>query len=119
MAKNTENTEKKDVAETGTPETWHPLPFEAAQETGNTSESGQVMYIGPTVKGVIQKNTIYRNGGTDKLADTLAGKTGLAKGFISPLFVPVENLAQAKDVLLRKDSKLGVCYAAVAGASVL
>jgi hypothetical protein len=106
MAKAKVQPEAKEPEETKMEETVKP----AKEEKTKKYTLPQVMYIGPSVKGVISKNYIYLNGMPEDVINKLKAKTGLAGGLVSALFIPVEDLNDAKEKLKNPDSKLSICY---------
>lgn len=85
-------------------------PLTVKGKSSKKPELSQVMYIGPGIKGVIQKNTIYRNGMPDEVSAQVAKKAGVSPATAKEFFVPVEQLAKAKADLENASSKLGILY---------
>ena len=66
-----------------------------AERTGGSSTArGIVMYLGPSVHGIIQSGTSYKNG----LPPKAAALAALHPVFLE-LFVPVDGLARARKEL--------------------
>lgn len=65
----------------------------------------QVMYIGPSIKGVASTNTIFNNG----LPDRLIQKIG-EEPVIGTLIVPVKDLAEARKEINEPASAIRACY---------
>lgn len=77
--------------------------IKAATSLVETTKS--VMYIGPTIKGVVSQNTIFNNG----LPSSLEEKKKEIPALYS-LVVPIEQLAQARKELKERNSVIGTCY---------
>lgn len=75
----------------------------AKQATAKKTE--HVIYIGPTIKGVVQSNTAFTNGYPEKLKKYLEDNP-IAK----ELIVPVKNLADARKQLKDVNSPLAVFF---------
>lgn len=77
-----------------------------AERTGGSSTArGTVMYLGPSVHGIIQSGTSYKNGRPPKAAALAA----LHPVFLE-LFVPVDGLARARKELAEPGSRLRGVY---------
>ena len=64
-----------------------------------------VIYIGPTISGVITRNTILNNGPTKSLKELL-GKVPVLK----EMLVPVEKLSEAMNSITVEGSAMNNCY---------
>lgn len=77
-----------------------------AERTGGSSTArGIVMYLGPSVHGIIQSGTSYKNG----LPPKAAALAALHPVFLE-LFVPVDGLARARKELAEPGSQLRGVY---------
>lgn len=70
-----------------------------------TAKSAAVIYVGPSVRRVAAKNTVYSNGLTPMLKK-FCEKYPVAK----TLIVPVSELAEARAQLKESTSALRICY---------
>ena len=70
-----------------------------------TSRKETVIYIGPTVPGIVIAGTIFNNGCPEKLKKAMEEKMVL-----SMLLVPVSGLAKARQELKEPGSVLQICY---------
>lgn len=78
------------------------------KNTKNTVEdvaANTVVYIGPTIPGVVAANTTFNNGLTETVKNAIAEMPA-----INTLIVPVNKLVQARVQLRQKDSVYDVCY---------
>lgn len=64
-----------------------------------------VIYIGPSIPGVVTTNTIFNNGISTEL-ETLKGKLPAIK----ELIVPVDKLVAARAKLRDRKSATSICY---------
>lgn len=96
--KATEKTTEKTAAVANTTEKSKKVVL---QETVNE----QVVYIGPTIPGIIVANTILSNGITKELADA---KNEVPA--IGTLIVPIRKLAYARKRLELRDTPESICY---------
>ncbi len=64
-----------------------------------------MIYIGPTVPGIVIAGTVFKNGYPQKLKKAIEEKKAL-----SMLMVPVSGLAKARQVLKEPGSVLQICY---------
>ncbi len=64
-----------------------------------------VMYIGPTVPGVVASGTVFNNGYPKKLKDAMETERTLAM-----LMIPVSGLTEARKELRKSGSVLSICY---------
>ena len=71
----------------------------------NSVKKETVIYIGPDIKGVVKKNTIFNNGITKGLKKKMEEKP-----MIGGLIIPIEQLADANMQLLKKGSVLNTLY---------
>ena len=76
-----------------------------AQEKSKSQQKETVIYIGPTISGVITRNTILNNGPTKSLKE-LIGKVPVLK----EMLVPVENLSEAMNSITVEGSAMNNCY---------
>lgn len=82
----------------------------AASKKETTKASGKnktetVIYIGPSIKNVVESGTIFNNGLTPPLIAALENKP-----FLKGLLVPIDKLAKAKADLRKSDSAMSVLY---------
>jgi archaellum component FlaF (FlaF/FlaG flagellin family) len=76
----------------------------AAQQTGNK------MYLGPTIVGVVRHSTVFKDGVLPKrVKDCVAQLPMMEK-----LFVPLEEISAAVKELNKEKSVLGTVYAQIA-----
>lgn len=76
------------------------------ERTGGSSTARRiVMYLGPSVHGIIQSGTSYKNG----LPPKAAALAALHPVFLE-LFVPVDGLARARKELAEPESRLRGVY---------
>lgn len=83
---------------------------ETSDSTKKTVKQNEVvkepmMYIGPTIKGVVVKNTIYNSGLPKALVEE-----GDKLPVIKSLIVPVSKVAEARKNLRNTNSAIGICY---------
>ena len=64
-----------------------------------------MIYIGPTVPGIVIAGTVFNNGCPEKLKKEMEDKKAL-----SMLMVPVSGLAKARQALKEPGSVLQICY---------
>ena len=79
-----------------------PAPVKPAKLT-------QTIYIGPTIKGYIKRNTIYRNGLPAAEVERIADRVGVNPKYLKALIVPIEELSVAMDKLATQ-SNLSLFY---------
>lgn len=70
-----------------------------------TKKSGTVMYIGPSIKGVATRNTIFNNG-LPKALEKAAEKMPI----LHSLLIPVEKLPEARRKMTERNSSIRTCY---------
>lgn len=68
----------------------------------------QVMYIGPSVPGLVKRNTVFKDG----LPEQAVKRAEEDKSF-SRLFIPLHKISEAKKQLGIEGSVLAVAYADV------
>lgn len=93
-----ENQREKTVVET-------PKVQKSVQAQTNVKKKQTVVYVGPDIKHVVKKNTIFNNGltkGLQKKMDEIP--------LIGSLLIPVEQLADANVQLSKKGSVLNTLY---------
>lgn len=93
-----ENQREKMVVET-------PKVQKSVQAQTNVKKKQTVVYVGPDIKNVVKKNTIFNNGltkGLQKKMDEIP--------LIGSLLIPVEQLADANVQLSKKGSVLNTLY---------
>ena len=93
-----ENQREKMVVET-------PKVQKSVQAQTNVKKKQTVVYVGPDIKNVVKKNTIFNNGltkGLQKKMDEIP--------LIGGLLIPVEQLADANVQLSKKGSVLNTLY---------
>lgn len=71
-------------------------------------ESGTLVYVGPTVPGIVQENTVLNNGIPNRVMEKMAEIPAM-----KTLLIPVHKLAEAKKALRQQDSAESVCYVKV------
>lgn len=97
-------TEEKDIQKENQRE-------KVGRETSKVQKSVQiqkkqvVVYVGPDIKNVVKKNTIFNNGLTKGLQQKI-DDTPLIGGLI----IPIEQLADVNAQLSKKDSVLNTLY---------
>lgn len=74
-----------------------------AQEKKQTEKT--VVYIGPTIGGVVTRNAIFNNG----LPKSLKEKTTEIP-VLKELIVPIDKLGDAKVNIVKEGSALNICY---------
>ena len=72
--------------------------FKEQQET-------QVVYIGPTIKGKLKKDTVFATG-IPRIGKEVIEKNPAMKA----LFVPLDNVAEAKKQVETENSALNIMY---------
>lgn len=65
----------------------------------------KVVYIGASIPGMVQSNTVYNNGVPEELV-----KLGMERPAVKNLIVPVEKLAAAKKEIGIVNSALRICF---------
>lgn len=93
-----ENQREKTVVET-------PKVQKSVQAQTNVKKKQTVVYVGPDIKNVVKKNTIFNNGLTKGLQKKIE-QIPLLGGLI----IPVEQLADANVQLSQKNSVLNTLY---------
>lgn len=68
-------------------------------------QPGTVMYIGPTIKKVVVKNTIFNNGLPAALEEQKKKMP-----ILGSLIVPVEQLVEARKNMNKSSSAIRTCY---------
>lgn len=77
---------------------------------GKKGKKGNLMYLGPTIIGVIRHSTIYKDGVLpEKVRDCVE-----AFPIMKKLFVPMEELPAAIKELKKEQSALGTIYSQTA-----
>lgn len=76
-----------------------------AESTKAVEEKKTVVYIGPTIPGVVAANTTFNNGLTETVKNATAETPA-----INTLIVPIDKLVQARVQLRQKNSVYDVCY---------
>lgn len=66
---------------------------------------GQMIYIGPAIRGVAQTGTVFRNGLPDSLKKTMKEAP-----VFNSLLIPVKELGKARIELRDGSSALAACY---------
>lgn len=79
-----------------------------AKEAPPENKGQQSIYVGPTIRGIVSKNTIYLKGAPVELIEKIAKAAGISEKIIAPLFVPVNELAGIN--VLSDETKVGRCY---------
>ena len=69
------------------------------------TDTKQVMYVGPTIPGLVEKNRIYLGELPEKIQKRVESDRSFAR-----LFVPVDDLVAARQMLTDKTSVLSVSY---------
>ena len=77
------------------------------KRTVTNTKRETVMYIGPTVRGVVINGTLFKDG---KLP-VLVKKRTEEMPVLQSLFVPVSKLAEAQRELKDSTSAMAICYA--------
>lgn len=99
----TEKKEEKKVIEAGKQASTESLSVnkcegttqESKQGKGMALPEGQCVYIGPELRGVVSRNTIFRQGVPEEVKKGIAGMLSLSR-----LFIPVEKLPQVNCSML-------------------
>ena len=68
-------------------------------------EKSVVIYIGPTIDEVVASNTIFNNGISKELENTIKEIPAVGK-----LIIPINQLSAARIQINTKNSALAVCY---------
>ena len=68
-----------------------------------------VVYLGPEIPGVAAVGTVFRNGLTEKLEETIKELPA-----INMLLVPVKDVVKVKKELAKETSAVKICYRKVA-----
>ncbi len=100
MSKETETSKETEVPTKSTSTT-----VKSTSATAKSTTVSTVMYIGPTIPGVVSANTTFNNGLTDLLKNAIAEMPA-----INTLIVPIEKLVQARVQLRQENSPYDVCY---------
>lgn len=79
-----------------------PVQLENVQEK---QEAETVIYLGPTIKGVIQNGIILNNGMPKKAKEAVKEFPALKM-----LFVPIKGIVKARKDLKKEASALKICY---------
>lgn len=80
-------------------------PAKTKAPAARTPQAAFFMYIGPSIRGVISKNAIYRRDELKKLDEALAAHTD-----IRYLLIPGDQLGAARADLKKPDSFLAAVY---------
>lgn len=75
------------------------------QEAPKTAKE-PVIYIGPSIVGVVTKGTVYKNGLTPQMSKAVEELPAL-----NTLLVEIGKIAQARKDLRNKASAVSICYA--------
>jgi len=67
-----------------------------------------VIYLGPTIRGVAAKGTIYKNGIPDSLKEAKDKDRRLGE-----LIIDIDGLPDAMNELRKKDSRLSMVYKSI------
>ena len=82
----------------------------SAKKKAPVKAQGNLMYLGPTITGVVQHSTIYKNGVLpQKVTDCVEQFPVMKK-----LFVPVEDIPKAMKELQKEQSVLATVYSQTA-----
>lgn len=73
--------------------------------TASAKKVETVIYIGPTINEVVASNTIFNNGISKELEDTIKEIPAVRK-----LIIPISQLSAARIQINAKNSALAVCY---------
>lgn len=65
----------------------------------------QLIYVGPTIKGIVVENTVFRNGLPEELKKKMEEVPAMKS-----LLVGVDNLAKVKAAMNRESSAESLCY---------
>lgn len=77
----------------------------AAEEKAKVALVQQLIYIGPTIKGVVVENTILKNGVPEELEKKMQEVPAMKS-----LLVKVDDLAKTKVAVNREGSAENMCY---------
>lgn len=77
----------------------------SGKEKPTIKPTGSVVYIGPTISGIVKQNTVFNNGLTDELKKRVQEVPS-----VSALIVPIERLAATSAELVREGSTLNILY---------
>lgn len=69
------------------------------------TEKKTMIYLGPTILGVITENSIFKGNLPEKIKNTIKEIPVMRS-----LFVPIENLISAKKELKENNSAKSICY---------
>lgn len=94
MSKETENT-KETVVKTAS----------AKSTKDKATTTNTVVYIGPTIPGVVTGNRIFSNGINKELKEEVDKMPTIGN-----LIVPISGLAKARNQLSKKDTPMNICY---------
>ena len=81
------------------------------QTKDTADESGIYVYIGPTIRGVVQKGSIFRGNEKDKVIARAEDKEHVKRLMIRDI-----DLASAKEKLRKGGNSLSVAYSALLSA---
>jgi hypothetical protein len=76
------------------------------KRTVTNTKRETVMYIGPTVRGVVINGTLFKDGKLPALVEKRTEEMPV----LQSLFVPVSKLAEAQKELKDSKSAMAICY---------
>ncbi len=76
-----------------------------AEEKAISTENTNKIYVGPTLQGIVKRNTVFSNGLPVKLQN-VADKTPILKGLI----IPVDELPDAQKQIRQKQGAIYTYY---------
>lgn len=79
-------------------------------ETAEKKETKQIIYVGPTIPGVIKSNTIFNNGVGDRVAERIKQQPELGG-----LLIDINNLSDAQRQIALKKGAYYSLYSKIKG----